>query len=122
MGKPDLPDCTPPRVPRRSVIPEPTGAPHCSLPPQIPPIFIPTPKGFCPVYPQHTGPHIIPPVYNVNFASTIALVVPNKERIPTEMIANGVLNTKTRKMMEYRGLIKSDSKDIWLKSSANKFG
>eukprot|EP00957_Ditylum_brightwellii_P140449 10701097-Ditylum_brightwellii.AAC.1 len=36
------------------------------------------------------------------------------------MIANRVLNTKTGKMMEYRDLLKSD-KDMWLKSSANKF-
>eukprot|EP00957_Ditylum_brightwellii_P174879 13315594-Ditylum_brightwellii.AAC.1 len=110
MKKPDLPDCTPLRVPRRSVKPEPTIAPQCNLPLQTPPIFIPTPKGFCPVYPQHNGPYIIPPVYNVNFASTIAPVVPNKERIPTEMIVNGVLNAKTGKMMEYRDLIKSDKK------------
>eukprot|EP00957_Ditylum_brightwellii_P168644 12836050-Ditylum_brightwellii.AAC.1 len=110
MEKPNLPDCTPLRVPRRSVTPEPTMAPQCNLPPQTPPTFIPTPKGFCPVYPQHHGSHIIPPVYNVNFASTIAPVVPNKERIPTEMIANRLLNAKTGEMMECRDLIKSNKK------------
>eukprot|EP00957_Ditylum_brightwellii_P016908 1275293-Ditylum_brightwellii.AAC.1 len=95
-----------PKGPPRAVTPELVTLPQqCNLTPKTSLFYIPTPKGFRNIYQQQQEhvPNIIPCVYSANFAATDNPNEIQGKYIKAAMvIANGVTDEKSRKIMEYR--------------------
>eukprot|EP00957_Ditylum_brightwellii_P045850 3478498-Ditylum_brightwellii.AAC.1 len=98
----------------RAVTPEPELHPQCNMPPKIPPFFIPMPKGFRNIYEQQEHvPQVIPHKYSANFAVTHYLnELQGKHIKATTVLANGIMDEKRGKIMEYHQLIQSDQKAV----------
>eukprot|EP00957_Ditylum_brightwellii_P037888 2865459-Ditylum_brightwellii.AAC.1 len=71
---------------------------------------------------QEQQPHVIPRAYTVNYAAIVKPVVKGKFIDATNMLGNSVVDATLGKMQEYQQFIKLNKKELWLKSSANKFG
>eukprot|EP00957_Ditylum_brightwellii_P111888 8533216-Ditylum_brightwellii.AAC.1 len=67
------------------------------MPPRTPPMFIPTPKGFRPVYYDKPQPHVISQVYAVNFAATVQPEIKGKCVTAANILVNCVIDETTGK-------------------------
>eukprot|EP00957_Ditylum_brightwellii_P094474 7193716-Ditylum_brightwellii.AAC.1 len=67
-------------------------------PPNIPPMYIPTPKGWTKIYPHHQQqPHAIPPCPGITLCNDIQgkYIQALQHVLTMEIIANAVINKET---------------------------
>eukprot|EP00957_Ditylum_brightwellii_P121042 9232192-Ditylum_brightwellii.AAC.1 len=93
-------------------------------PPNIPAMYIPTPKGWTKIYPHHQQqPHVITSCHGIKLCNDIqGKYIQAVQQVSTmEIIANAVINKETGESQEYKHLIKGKDKSIWYTSCSNGF-
>eukprot|EP00957_Ditylum_brightwellii_P049896 3782513-Ditylum_brightwellii.AAC.1 len=97
-------------------------------PKKIPPIFIPTPKGWWEHHVQQ--PHVIPPKPVVANQCLTLQLQSSKQKYAyaasqiaaQEFLAQAVMDEEMRQALEYRHLLQSKHREVWQTSCTNEFG